>query len=728
MKRLIEPVGLSLWALLALSGAAVSDALFAFALYLLFLSLYTLNLKRSRALSVVRRIGPALLTVSMSAAQEQLLQETGPLEWGNLSLSLTIGTFLTQWAEGRRRAPRRRRELWLIALSVTQLCIGTLVRVDMGFLLLAGSWLIAASCLLFLSYLESIGEGPLHQRETISWPLKLHFMSLLTLSGLFTLIFFSLLPRFRGDLSFISLQRRAGFSAEVRLDEAPLDLSDAQIAFRVELDPPPESGRGFYLKGDVLDDYRQGRWYRRRGLGARRSVERAHRLPLGARKARTRYQKISFQARPYLNLFAIDGLARFRVQFSESLRPRWLRVDQAGVLHAAASTPLTLEAWSLDTIDEVSLTEARAPLWFGPIERYRARAAQSVDAAYLQLPATLDERIPALARRWGESAESAAALTDALSRALREGYRYDLSPPSASRERGGILPFLFESRAGQCRHFSTALALLARSLGIPARVISGYHSSEWNESGGYLVVRERHAHAWVELWTDTAEQGRGAWRRVDVTPPMALEQPLAPAVSHWLDALRYQWLRYVIGYDRETQREAYEAIKDRQEAVYQRWAQAIRQRLGDLKKRGPSFETVLSISAAVMALLFALFLWVKRGLSYRDLRLAFAAWWVGLGRHTARGRLRQRELDRHRADRLRGELSARYKRWGGPWRPGETAPDWRARLERLEAPALTLLEPLLEWQQRARFAQEVEPFPVELYRQWRRALRASQRG
>ncbi|MEE2643965.1 MAG: transglutaminase domain-containing protein [Myxococcota bacterium] len=723
MKRLIEPVGLSLWALLALSGAAVSDELFAFALYALLLSLHTLNLEISWALTMLRKLSPVLLAVSMSAAQEQLLQETGPLEWGNLSLSLIIGAFLTQWSGGRLRAPRRRRELWLIALSVTQLCIGTLVRVDMGFLFLAGSWLIAASCLLFLSYLESIAEGPLHQRETISWPLKIHFMSLLTLSGLFTLIFFSLLPRFRGDISFISLQRRAGFSAEVHLDEAPLDLSDTQIAFRVELDPPPEPGRGFYLKGDVLDDYRQGRWYRRRGLGARRSVQRAHRLPLNAIGARMRYQKISFQARSYLNLFSIDGLARFRVQFSESLRPRWLRVDQAGVLHAAASTPLTLEAWSIDTIDEVPIIEARAPLWFGPIERYRRRASQEVDAAYLQLPATLDERIPALARRWGKNGESAAALTDALSRALREGYRYDLSPPIASRERGGILPFLFESRAGQCRHFSTALTLLARSLGIPARVISGYHSSEWNESGSYLVVRERHAHAWVELWTDTAEQGRGAWRRIDVTPPMALEQPLAPAVSHWLDALRYQWLRYVIGYDRETQRAAYETIKTRQEALYQRWAQTIRQRLRDLKKRGPGFGLLLSIGASVLILLCGLLLWVKSGLSCRDLRLTLTAWWAKLGKQTARGRLRQRELDRHRADRLRGELSARYKRWGGPWRSGETAPDWRARLDRLEAPALTLLDPLLEWQQRARYAQEVEPFPVDLYRQWRSALR-----
>ena len=97
MRRLIEPMRLSLWALLSLSGAAVSGELFAFSLYALLLALYTANLGESRTLTVIRNIAPALLALIMGAAQEQLLQETGPLEWGNLGLTFIIGTFFTRW-------------------------------------------------------------------------------------------------------------------------------------------------------------------------------------------------------------------------------------------------------------------------------------------------------------------------------------------------------------------------------------------------------------------------------------------------------------------------------------------------------------------------------------------------------------------------------------------------------------------------------------------------------
>jgi hypothetical protein len=72
--------------------------------------------------------------------------------------------------------------------------------------------------------------------------------------------------------------------------------------------------------------------------------------------------------------------------------------------------------------------------------------------------------------------------------------------------------FLFETRRGFCEHYASSFALLMRIAGIPARIVLGYLGGEYNGLGGYLLVRQSDAHAWVEVWLD----GKG-WVRVDPT-------------------------------------------------------------------------------------------------------------------------------------------------------------------------------------------------------------------
>lgn len=72
--------------------------------------------------------------------------------------------------------------------------------------------------------------------------------------------------------------------------------------------------------------------------------------------------------------------------------------------------------------------------------------------------------------------------------------------------------FLFENRNGFCEHFAGAYAVLARGLGIPSRVITGYQGGEKNESGNFIRVSQADAHAWVEVLDP-----KGYWKRVDPT-------------------------------------------------------------------------------------------------------------------------------------------------------------------------------------------------------------------
>jgi hypothetical protein len=60
---------------------------------------------------------------------------------------------------------------------------------------------------------------------------------------------------------------------------------------------------------------------------------------------------------------------------------------------------------------------------------------------------------------------------------------------------------------------------MMRAAGIPARVVAGYQGGDWNPVGGYLLVRQSHAHAWSEVWLP----GQG-WRRIDPTAAVAPER------------------------------------------------------------------------------------------------------------------------------------------------------------------------------------------------------------
>ncbi|MGB8953256.1 MAG: transglutaminaseTgpA domain-containing protein [Candidatus Aminicenantales bacterium] len=127
---------------------------------------------------------------------------------------------------------------------------------------------------------------------------------------------------------------------------------------------------------------------------------------------------------------------------------------------------------------------------------------------------------------------------------------YSLSAPFG---RQSLEEFLFRNRTGNCEFFATAMCLLLRSLGIPARLDVGFLSADWNEYGGFFDVRQSDAHAWVEAFIP--EHG---WMTFDPTPSESIPQGGAFAlwgrISRFFSALELRWYRYVVGYDLFTQR------------------------------------------------------------------------------------------------------------------------------------------------------------------------------
>lgn len=129
----------------------------------------------------------------------------------------------------------------------------------------------------------------------------------------------------------------------------------------------------------------------------------------------------------------------------------------------------------------------------------------------LSLPPNVTERMRLLAAGWQDEAGDPWPVVLAGLRFFnREAFHYTLLPP-----RLGANPtdeFLFETRRGFCEHFASSFAVLMRLAGVPSRIVLGYLGGEPNRLGGYHMVWQSDAHAWVEVLIPN----RG-WVRVDPT-------------------------------------------------------------------------------------------------------------------------------------------------------------------------------------------------------------------
>ncbi len=116
---------------------------------------------------------------------------------------------------------------------------------------------------------------------------------------------------------------------------------------------------------------------------------------------------------------------------------------------------------------------------------------------YLTLP-PIPERVHQLAVQLTAPETNSYDKAVAIETYLRSlPYTLDLPPPPSDRD--AVDYFLFDVRTGYCDYFASAMAVLARSVGIPARVVSGYATGERQDDGSYLV-KDSNSHSWTEVY------------------------------------------------------------------------------------------------------------------------------------------------------------------------------------------------------------------------------------
>jgi transglutaminase-like putative cysteine protease len=168
---------------------------------------------------------------------------------------------------------------------------------------------------------------------------------------------------------------------------------------------------------------------------------------------------------------------------------------------------------------------------------------------YLALPETVPQRVTQLAQRVVDSAENRYDQARAIETFLR-GYPYSLDVPEPPNERDLVDYFLFDLQKGYCDYYASAMVVMARAVGIPARFATGYSQGEYDHAGGRWVVTESDGHSWVEIYFDgigwvefepTAGQPALGRPGVDVEARPSVPPLPSSRMTWWI------WIPWVLG-------------------------------------------------------------------------------------------------------------------------------------------------------------------------------------
>ncbi|MFC1762265.1 transglutaminase domain-containing protein [Planctomycetota bacterium] len=289
-----------------------------------------------------------------------------------------------------------------------------------------------------------------------------------------------------------------GFSTSGRLSNLLQILQDTDVE-------PVLTIRGndnpTYLRARVFDVFSQSEWFAYSPLvtlypqqeGFLRQIPlpgRKNIFKLGQQEA-TRWKHIEIDQHKNMPgiLFAPLGAAYIEIG------TRSLSRDDNDVLYARISRR------RMQSIDGYSIAYSRSGYWKAPRPD-----------SLLNVPKDLDARVHQLAERIYANCQSNQDKIDAVVKHFQNNYTYSLGM-DAPDDRKALTYFLLEGTSGYCEYFATGTAILLRMAKIPTRYVTGFYVHERDPDTQDWIVRNEHAHAWVEAWDDETDQ----WQIVEAT-------------------------------------------------------------------------------------------------------------------------------------------------------------------------------------------------------------------
>lgn len=168
---------------------------------------------------------------------------------------------------------------------------------------------------------------------------------------------------------------------------------------------------------------------------------------------------------------------------------------------------------------------------------------------YAQSPDEFDPRFATLAVEITKGAQTTIEIARRIEQYLRT-YEYTLDLQQVE-EGDPVADFLFNTRAGHCEYFASAMVLLLRARRIPARLVNGFQMGEYNAAVDVYTVRQSDAHSWVEAYFPSY-----GWITFDPTPPSGLsvyDDGWLAWLRHYGEAMEMMWLEHIISFDTSKQ-------------------------------------------------------------------------------------------------------------------------------------------------------------------------------
>ena len=486
------------------------------------------------------------------------------------------------------------------------------------------------------------------------------------------------------------VQSVAGFGDDVELGGFGTIRDDPTVVMRVKLaqmpEPPPRS-IGIRLRGTSFDRYREDRWSRTQMTGENlQRLRDQYIIRRPPTQSDERYE-IILDPMEEAVLFMPDGAVALQVPpVVRAGRSRYRKIVYAPGMdiryRERFEGPLTYRVFAnpADRSFPEDVPEKLATRYLEVPEGYEriSELAQSIVAAE-QAPIEKAQRIEGYLRSGG-------------------GYRYSLEQPD-TEGRDPLHVFLFEARAGHCEYFSTSMAIMMRSLGLPARNVTGFLGADYNPYGGYYAVRNGNAHSWVEVLID------GQWVTFDPTPASrqvsAIQSGFAVKLRQMMDALRVRWAEYVVEFNIRDQARALRGLAA--------WYRSLRgNRGGAQTETGPEanedgFDVPLSAD----------WRWFVGIMSVFGVGVVLVRWNQKRRRHSRAGR--RLDPDKDRAVRLYLLLEESLRRAGEARPPDVTPAEHADKLRHCGFPAASEVREVTDAYLATRFG-EHEMAPHEYHR------------
>jgi len=519
-------------------------------------------------------------------------------------------------------------------------------------------------------------------------------------------VFFYGIPRFEGG--FLSRPQElqvTGFTEEVELATYGRVFSDSSVVMRVEM---PQFAEGYpgepYWRAMALDYYDGERWVKREASRGARRLETVGLHPDNEGGYGERYvpsdaglieQIVYIDSLATSYLFGLDEIRRVVGDFRHV---SWDPNDRSWAAARFSEEGFRYRAYS-------------RPPDFDPQELRRSEDVydDAVKTLYIeQLPNDLDPRIYALASNLTEGADNPYDKAVAVESHLRSNFLYSLALPAATNE-APLEYFLFQTGVGHCEFFATAMAVLLRCSGVPARLASGFRGGQWNEISRFYSIRQDYAHVWVEVFFP--ESG---WVPFDPSPApeewalgQSLWSRLKTFMSKYTLPLQLNWYKYVMAYNDQNQRSVLAFIRTTTRNFLAQFVRDLRSLAGRLRlvPGGKLRPVVITVYLA--------------GIAYLIVRLRRHI--LARKRRTVAGLTRSLAPDKRRAAVLYADMLYAYAKYGTVKGLSQTPLEFLSNLARRPAPEQQMAAQITTAYYRARFGGS--PFHLTDEKQCRETLK-----